>query len=66
MPKIRIKDFGKALALVFGGVAVGYLKCLVDVKNAYGDVIEDDCITVKPNKAMMVGIDNGPKKTEES
>lgn len=66
MPKIGIKDFGRALALVFGGVTVGYLKCLVDVKKAYGDVIEDDCIIVKPNKAMSVGIDNSPKSTEES
>lgn len=66
MPRIGIKDFGRALMLVFGGVTVGYLKCLVDVKNAYGEVIEDDCIVVRPNKAMTVGIANNPKKTEES
>lgn len=66
MPKIYIKDFGRALALVFGGVAIGYCKCLVDVKKAYGDVIEDECITVKPNKMMSVGITNSPKENEES
>jgi hypothetical protein len=66
MPKIRIKEFGKAMMILGGGIIVGYLKCLDDVKDKYGDVIEDEYITVKPNKSMSVGISNRPKKTEES
>ena len=64
MPKIRIKDFGKALMILGGGIAVGYLKCLSDVKDKYGNVIEDEYITVKPNKSMSVGISNSPKEKD--
>lgn len=66
MPKNRIKAFGKALVILAGGIAVGYLKCLEDVKKKYGEAIDDDYITVAPNKAMTVGIKNSPKKNEES
>lgn len=66
MPKIPFKVFGRTLAIIAGSVAVGYLKCLKDVKKKYGEVIGDDFITVKPNKLMTVGIVNSPKKNEES
>lgn len=60
MPKIRFKEFGKALVILAGGVAVGYLKCLEDVKKKYGESINEDYITVEPNKAISVGIKNNP------
>lgn len=65
MPKM-ITKIGKVLAILGGGIAVGYLKCLSDVKNRYGENIEDEYITVKPIKGMSVGIDNRPEETEES
>lgn len=64
MPRTRFKDFGRTLMILGGGIAVGYLKCLNDVKKKYGDVIEDEEITVAPCKGMTVGVNN-PKKNEE-
>lgn len=66
MPKIKFKSFGKALVILASGIAVGYLKCLKDVEKKYGEVIDEDFITVAPNKVMTVGIVNSPKKNEES
>lgn len=65
MPKI-ITKIGKVLVILVGGVAVGYLKCLNDVKDKYGEDIDDEFITVKPAKGMSVGIVNKPEETEES
>lgn len=66
MPKNRFKNFGKALMVLGGGIAVGYLKCLNDIQKKYGESIDEDYITVKPNKTMSVGIKNTRKETEES
>ena len=65
MPKM-ITKIGKVLVILGGGIAVGYLKCLNDVKDKYGEAIDDECITVKPFNGMSVGIDNKPAETEES
>ena len=65
MPKSLFKNLGKTLMILGGGFAVGYLKCLKDVKKKYGDVIEDEEITVKPCKGMTVSITNSTE-TEES
>jgi hypothetical protein len=66
MPKINFKSFGKALIILGGGIVVGYLKCMEDVQKKYGEVIDEDFITVEPMKKMTVGIVNSPKKNEES
>lgn len=65
MPKM-ITKIGKTLVILGGGVAIGYLKCLKDIKERYGETIDDEYITVKPIKGMSVGIDNKPEETEES
>lgn len=65
MPKV-ITKIGKVLVVLVGGITVGYLKCLHDVKDKYGETIDDEYITVKPINGMSVGIDNKPTETEES